>query len=62
MRRNAPGIYNEAQSTIVIGELGRDPVGIDVAANFLGYKDYIKNAKENLLLHKGLKRTKISPS
>ncbi len=38
MHRNAPGVYNEAQSTVVIGELGRDPVGIDVAGNFLGYK------------------------
>ncbi len=52
------GVHKKAQSTGVRGEMGRYSLGIDVAANILGYKDYIENSNENSLLHKVLKTNK----
>ncbi len=57
MCRHALIVLKKAQSTAVRGELGLYPLGIDVATNILGYKDYIKNSN-NSLLQKALQTNK----
>ena len=49
--QTSPRSPQKAQSNAVRGELGRYPIGIDVAANMLAYTEH---GNENSLLHRTL--------
>ena len=54
------GVHKKAQNSAVRGELGRLPLGVDIAANILMYYNHIKFSTENTLLRESLELSQLN--
>ena len=48
------GVHKKSQTSAVRGELGRAPLAIDIVANVLKFREYLRGKEKNSLLHEAM--------